>query len=175
MGLKTGLFRNLSQPQRAIRILWRMTTLISRLGFQRLLPGLFKNYNIREYYSGIAQPKYFNSFKDVNLSHFVKSILWVGDLSKELQNDKAFDAVYDDFDYDTIVKSYFPTKNNAIESVNIQRSWENSYWNKANSNGNVGDRIKTYRKSDLLFADMISNAQGIYKIKLIRRKDSEQY
>ncbi len=114
MGLKSGLVGNLARPMRAMRILWRMTTLISRLGFQRILPGLFQNYNIREYYSGIAQPKYFNSFKDLNFLHFVKSILWVGDLSKELQNDKAFDAVYEDFDYDTIVKAYFPTKANAI-------------------------------------------------------------
>jgi len=58
--------------------------------------------------------------------------------------------------------------------VNIQRSWENSYWNKVNSNGSDSERIKTYRKADVLFADMISNAQGIYKIKLIK-KNSEQY
>ena len=114
MGLKNGLDGNLKQPQRVIRILWMMTVLIWRLIFQRLLPGLFKNYNIREHYSGIAQPKYFNSFKDLNFSHFIKSMRWVSDLSKELQDDKVFDAVYDDFDYDTIVKSYYPTKNNTI-------------------------------------------------------------
>lgn len=114
MGLESGLVGNLAQPQRAIRILWRMFVLILRLIFQLIFPKWLKNYNIREYYSGIAQPKYFNSFKDLNLTHFIKSIKWVRDLSKELQDDKVFDAVYDDFDYDTIVKSYFPTKANSI-------------------------------------------------------------
>ena len=81
MGLESGLVGNLASPMRALRVIWRMTVLIWRLIFQFILPGLFKNFNIREYHSGIAQPKYFNSFKDLNMRHFVKSIFWVGDLS----------------------------------------------------------------------------------------------
>ena len=37
------------------------------------------------------------------------------------------------FDYDSIVKAYFPTKNTALESVNINMTWKYSYFNEVNS------------------------------------------
>ena len=69
------------------------------------------------------------------------------------------------FCYDSIVKAYFPTKINAFESVNIQRTWEYSYWNPDNRNNE-----KAYRKSDVLFADMMTNTQGIYKVKKVKNE-----
>lgn len=59
----------------------------------------------------------------------MKSVAWVRDVSPRLKNDKDFDQVYDNYDYYSILKAYFPTNNSAVEAVNAAKGWENSYWN----------------------------------------------
>lgn len=40
--------------------------------------------------------------------------MWTSDVSKNLQNDKLFEQVYNDGDFNTIVTAYFPTKVNSV-------------------------------------------------------------
>lgn len=84
------------------------------------------------------------------------------------QNDKLFDEAWNTYDYDSLVKAYFPTKLSPLEAVNIERSWKNSYFNPAHSD--KANKVEIYRRSDALFADLICNAQGIYKIRKIDTK-----
>ena len=56
-----------------------------------------------------------------------------------------------------------------MEAVNLSRIWDNSYYNLKNK-----DSTHWQRKSDVLFADMIVNTQGVYKAKKIQ-KGSEQH
>ena len=56
-----------------------------------------------------------------------------------------------------------------MESVNLQNIWKYSYYNPKN--------LQTHdwqRHSDVLFADMITNTQSVYKAKRINH-GSEQY
>ena len=63
-----------------------------------------------------------------------------------------------------------PTKLTAMESVNLKRTWINSYWNPWNS----GREDKNLRllKSDTLFGDLMSNTQNIYNILRVEKKST---
>ena len=50
-----------------------------------------------------------------------------------------------------------------MESINIYRTWKYSYWNPKND-GN----FQAYKTSDVLFADMMTNTQGIYKVQKVK-------
>ena len=45
----------------------------------------------------------------------------------------------------------------------MQRVWHYSYWNPSNT-----DKYHHFRKSDVLFTDMLANTQGIFKIKRVK-------
>ena len=77
--------------------------------------------------------------------------------------------MYKNFDYDAITRAFYPTKKTAMEAVNLSRIWDNSYYNPKNK-----DSTDWQRKSDVLFADMMVNTQGVYKAKKIQ-KGSEQH
>lgn len=49
-----------------------------------------------------------------------------------------------------------------MESINLCRTWNCSYWNPKND-GN----LEAYKTSDVLFADMMANTQGIYKVQKV--------
>lgn len=48
------------------------------------------------------------------MTHTLLSVLWVNDLSERLHEDDRFIQKITNFDYDAIVKAYFPTKNTAL-------------------------------------------------------------
>lgn len=49
-----------------------------------------------------------------------------------------------------------------MESINLSRIWKNSYYNPANHS-----KTDWQRQSDALFADMMTNTQGVYKAQKI--------
>ena len=141
MGLQAAMVNAIANPKRSLRVIWRQLCLITHVILSvivfklpsvfpfTLLQKLMTTKNIKEKYSQIPQPKYYNSGDDILALHQILSLLWVNDLSAHLNNDQTFNESYSSYDYDTIVKLYFPTKNSAMEAVNIYRAWENSYWN----------------------------------------------
>ena len=108
---------------------------------------------------------YFNSRKDVSVKRLNDSVSWVQDLNLNYANNvPAYNQLYHQYNYDEITKSFYPTKNNSMELVNMAKTWEWSWWNPENK----GD-FEKYRKSDALFADMIVNTQGVYKAKRVNK------
>jgi hypothetical protein len=160
MGLDTA-FKNLTVGFRLFRILLMKITLICRL----LIPFL-TNSNWRRPDSGIAQPRYYNSWADVKAGFTLLKLLWVNDLSDHFKHDQAFNRKYFAGDFDAIVKAYFKTENTAFESVNVEKCWRNSYWNPANQG-----KMEAYKKSDILFADSMVNVHNIFMVKKVA-KDS---
>ena len=123
----------------------------------------FKNKVVRKPNSGIPQPKYFNTWSDFKEGVTATKVFYINDVSKRYDDDEVYDRIYRDQNYDAIVKAYYPTKNTGFESINIKRTWDCSYWNPVNENNEAA-----FKKSDLLFADMMVNTQGIYKVKKVR-------
>ncbi len=78
-----------------LRVIVKMSVLIFRAILQSILKfKKYENTNVREYDSGVAQPKYFNSFNDIGIIHFLKSVQWVRDLSPNLEKDADFDVMF---------------------------------------------------------------------------------
>lgn len=151
-------FQNLLlNPERGFRIAKRF----GYCKFRTLFPFL-KNRNIREVHTGIPQPHYFNSSKDISFQRLILSNLWLKDMNDLYSSNTGFSKLYQNFDYDGITKTFYPTKNNAMESVNMSNVWASSWWNPVNKG-----RFDLYKKSDTLFADMIVNTQGVYKAKRV--------
>lgn len=59
-----------------------------------------------------------------------------------------------------------------MESINLTNTWTSSYWNPKNSK--KSNRFEIYKKADVLFADMMTNTQGIYKIKKVLKGSETQ-
>ena len=120
----------------------------------------FRNKIIRHAHSGIPQPRYFNTWSDFKEGITATKAFYINDVSKYYDDDDVYDRAYQDQRYDAIVRAYYPTKNTGFESVNIKRTWDCSYWNPKNR-----DNEGQYKKSDLLFSDMLVNSQGLFKVK----------
>ena len=164
MGLQTAFLNFLNNPTRIIRILVMKFTQVVYLLFSTItFHCLFKNKNVRKPHTGIPQPKYYNVWSDIQAGVTLLKLFYVNDLSKQFRKDSAFEKAYKNYNYDAIVKAYCPTKSSAFESVNIHRTWKNSYWNPINR-----ENEKAYKRSDLLFADMLVNTQGVFKVKKIK-------
>ena len=164
MGLTTAFLNFSKSPMTTLKILWMKLTQIFYLLLRTITCHcLFKNKVVRKPQTGIPQPKHYNTWSDIQAGVTIFKVLYIKDLSERFEKDRVFDRVYSDHNYDAIVKAFCPTKSSAFESVNIQRTWEYSYWNPFNRN-----QEETYKKSDLLFADMLVNTQGIYKARKIR-------
>ena len=110
MGLQTALVHLLISPERTLRVLLMKIILTLQLIFSFLVP----NKNVRKPDSGIPQPAYYNSWTDVKAGAAIQTLFWVNDLSKHLQNDNEFNRAYKDYQYDEIVKAYFPTKTTTL-------------------------------------------------------------
>lgn len=147
----------LLNPERGLRILKRFGWLMVRMR----IPFL-KNYNHREQKTGLPQPAYYNSPKDSSIQRLILSNFWLQDMNILYSDAAPFTKLYNNFDYDQITQTFYPTKNNAMESVNMATMWNCSWWNPANYG-----KFDLYRKSDTLFADMIVNTQGVYKAKKV--------
>ena len=164
MGLTTAFTNFVNNPSRMIRVWIMKITQIIYLFLSTITCGcFFKNRNVRKPYTGIPQPKYYNTWSDIQAGVTLFKLMYVNDLSMQFKKDSTFDRAYNDHDYDSIVKAYCPTKMTAFESVNIHRTWENSYWNPINRENEM-----VFKRSDLLFADMMTNTQGIYKVKKVK-------
>ena len=164
MGLTTAFVNFTKSPITTLRVLWmKIIQILYLLRRAITCHCFFKNQVVRKPHTRIPQPKYYNTWSDIQAGVTIFKLFYINDLSKRLEKDAAFDRIYKDHNYDAIVKAYCPTKNSAFESVNIQRTWDSSYWNPINR-GNE----RAYKKSDLLFADMMVNTQGIYKVRKIR-------
>ena len=80
-----------------------------------------------------------------------------------------FRDVYERHHYAALVKAFFPTKTSSMENINLNRTWEKSYFNQANINR--PDKWNRFRHYDALFGDMMTSTQGIYKAKRVKHPD----
>ena len=93
MGLQTAFLNLLGSPFRTGRVIIMKLVLVGHLILSSLpiVQKFFRNYNKRKEHSSIPQPAYYNSWNDIRAASTIFSLLWVNDLSKHLQPDKAFD------------------------------------------------------------------------------------
>lgn len=104
-----GFQQLLLNPERGFRILKRFGWLMIRMR----IPFL-KNYNAREQYTGLPQPAYYNSPKDSSIQRLILSNFWLQDMNILHSSTGPFTKLYNNFDYDEITKTFYPTKNNAM-------------------------------------------------------------
>lgn len=149
----------LINPERGSRIAKRFLTLWARAHLK------CSNRNVREHHTQIPQPHYFNSTTDISFLRLIQSNFWLQDMNILHSSNAPFDKLYRNFDYDGITKTFYPTKNNAMELVNMATMWGCSWWNPYNKG-----RLDLFKKSDVLFADMLVNTQGIYKAKRVVKR-----
>lgn len=128
-GTLTSTFRNfLLGGGRAFWIALYMGGKIGRLGLNTICPWIFKNYNKRQVHD-IPQPLTFNSWKELDIIQTLGSLLWGNDYQAVYSGTKGFESLYFQFKYAALVKGFFPTKASSMENINMNRAWENSYFN----------------------------------------------
>ena len=78
--------------------------------------GLSNHNDWVEYANGtkLAQPAYFNSSNDYSIKHLISQSMWAGDLNTLFKNSEIEQKLYQEFNYDLLIKKYFPTKNTAF-------------------------------------------------------------
>ena len=158
MTLSTLFMNAIFSRERLSRIIPRFAILAFRLQF----PWIFKNHNYLEKWTQIPQPHYFNVKTDSSIIRTIRSTLWVEDMNSLYNLSDKMIGLYQQYQYDDMTTTYYPTKNSAMESVNQAKIWKSSWYNP----NNLGT-LNWTRQSDALFADMMTNTQGIYKAKKV--------
>lgn len=101
---------------------------------------------------------------DFSFMRIVNSNIWLQDLDPKNSDIESFMNLYNTSSYDKITKTFFPTKTSTMQAINLSKIWNNSWWNPKNKG-----KFDAYRKSDVLFADMVCCGQGIYKIQRVTK------
>ena len=126
MGLKNVALNLIFLKSTPFKVLWTAIRYTLRLKF-----GL-PNYNFANHWNKkdfIAQPRFFNDLADINLKRLVRAFLWSSDLNSVFKSSTIEENLRAKYEYDFMVKRYFPTKGTAYENMNMNMAWNNSFWN----------------------------------------------
>ena len=107
-----GLLKNLVYSQSRIAKIFKRGI----IPIIRLRLGLPNHNDWFEYgnKTKMAQPAYFNSPNDYNIKHLLLQANWAGNLNPLFENKEVVKKLYQEFNYDLLIKKYFPTKNTAF-------------------------------------------------------------